>query len=86
MRQCGVEALRWRPAARSPSDQPATPPDGWPLVLLTDLDRLAITDEGLVLSGNFGKAKTDELLGKHGRSSYGDSARIYEPPAERRAR
>ncbi|MFY0566545.1 hypothetical protein ACN28E_22290 [Archangium lansingense] len=50
---------------------------------LTDLDRLAITDEGLVLSGNFGKAKTDELLGQHGRSSYGDSARIYEPPTER---
>jgi hypothetical protein len=50
---------------------------------LTDLDRLAITDEGLVLSGNFGQAKTDELLGQHGRSSYGDSARIYEPPAER---
>jgi len=50
---------------------------------LTDLDRLAITDDGLVLSGNFGKAKTDELLGKHGRSSYGDSARIYEPPTER---
>lgn len=50
---------------------------------LTDLDRLAITDEGLVLSGNFGKAKTDELLGQHGRSNYGDSARIYEFPAQR---
>lgn len=50
---------------------------------LTDLDRIAITDEGMVLSGNFGKAKTDELLGEHGRSSYGDSARIYEPPTER---
>ena len=48
---------------------------------LQDLDRIAVTDEGLVLSGDFKNAKTDELLGRHARTAYGDSGRIYEPGA-----
>lgn len=51
---------------------------------LQDLDRIAVTDEGLVLSGNFKNAKTDELLGRHARTAYGDSGRIYEPGSEGR--
>lgn len=46
---------------------------------LQDLDRMVITDEGLILSGNFGKAKFKELLGERVSSDYGEGARVYEP-------
>ncbi|MBF5044095.1 hypothetical protein FGE12_16980 [Aggregicoccus sp. 17bor-14] len=48
---------------------------------LEDLDRLVVTDEGVILSGNFAKARTSELFARATARSYGDSARLYEPPA-----
>jgi hypothetical protein len=46
---------------------------------LQDLDRMVITDEGLMLSGNFGNAKFQELLGDSVSMDYGQGARVYEP-------
>ncbi len=46
---------------------------------LQDLDRLVITDEGMMLSGNFGNAKFKELLGERVSMDYGQGARVYEP-------
>jgi len=46
---------------------------------LQDLDRLVITDEGLLLSGNFGSAKFQELMGERVSMDYGEGARVYEP-------
>jgi hypothetical protein len=46
---------------------------------LQDLDRLAITDDGLILSGNFGNAKLKELFKERVSSDYGPGARVYEP-------
>ena len=46
---------------------------------LQDLDRLVITDEGLMLSGNFSNAKFQELMGDAVSADYGDGARVYEP-------
>jgi hypothetical protein len=52
---------------------------------LKDLDRLIITDEGLIVSGNFGDKKLKELLSGRDSTSYdyGDEARIFEPTFER---
>ncbi len=52
---------------------------------LKDLDRLIITDEGLIVSGNFGDKKLKELLSGRGSTNYdyGDGARIFEPTFER---
>jgi hypothetical protein len=46
---------------------------------LQDLDRLVITDKGLVLSGNFGKARFKELFQERTASDYGPGAKVYEP-------
>lgn len=46
---------------------------------LQDLDRLVITEEGMMLSGNFGNAKFQELLGDAVSADYGEGARVYEP-------
>ncbi|WP_163785252.1 hypothetical protein [Myxococcus vastator] len=46
---------------------------------LQDLDRLVITDDGMMLSGNFGNAKFKELLGERVSMDYGEGARVYEP-------
>ncbi|MCE9670340.1 hypothetical protein LY474_21300 [Myxococcus stipitatus] len=46
---------------------------------LQDLDRLVVTDEGLMLSGNFAGARFQELLGERVSFDYGQGARIYEP-------
>ncbi|MCP3100336.1 hypothetical protein LZ198_15820 [Myxococcus sp. K15C18031901] len=46
---------------------------------LQDLDRLVVTDEGMMLSGNFENAKFKELLGERTSFDYGESARVYEP-------
>lgn len=46
---------------------------------LQDLDRLVITDEGMMLSGNFGNAKFQELMGDAVSMDYGEGARVYEP-------
>jgi hypothetical protein len=52
---------------------------------LKDLDRLVVTDNGLIVSGNFGDKRLKELLS--GRDStnydYGDGARLFEPTFER---
>jgi hypothetical protein len=52
---------------------------------LKDLDRLVITDEGLIVSGNFGDKKLKDLLSGRGSTNYdyGDGARIFEPTFER---
>ncbi|RKH40139.1 hypothetical protein [Corallococcus llansteffanensis] len=44
-----------------------------------DLDRMVITDEGLILSGDFSKARYQELLGERVASDHGPGARVYEP-------
>ncbi|WP_426731484.1 hypothetical protein [Myxococcus faecalis] len=46
---------------------------------LQDLDRLVITDEGMMLSGNFSNARYQELLGDRVSADYGQGARVYEP-------
>jgi hypothetical protein len=46
---------------------------------LQDLDRLVITDEGMMLSGNFANAKFKELMGDAVSADYGEGARVYEP-------
>jgi hypothetical protein len=50
---------------------------------LEDLDRLVVTEEGLVISGHFGNSKLKELFARGGATDYGygDGARIYEPPS-----
>ncbi|MFB1479051.1 hypothetical protein [Corallococcus sp. RDP092CA] len=45
---------------------------------LQDLDRLVITDEGVILSGDFSKARYEELLGGRVSSDHGPGARVYE--------
>ncbi|RKG99071.1 hypothetical protein [Corallococcus carmarthensis] len=46
---------------------------------LQDLDRLVVTDEGIILSGDFSKARYQELLGERVSSDHGPGARVYEP-------
>lgn len=46
---------------------------------LNDLDRLAITDNGVVFSGNFSKARFQEMFQERVSSDYGPGARVYEP-------
>lgn len=48
---------------------------------LQDLDRMVITDKGVVLSGNFGNAKFKEMFQERVASDYGPGARVYEPGA-----
>lgn len=48
---------------------------------LKDLDRVAVTDDGLVLSGYFGKVRWGELFErKMLESSYGDRGHLYQFP------
>lgn len=46
---------------------------------LNDLDRLAITDKGVVFSGDFSKARFQEMFQERVASDYGPGARVYEP-------
>ncbi|AGC45126.1 hypothetical protein MYSTI_03820 [Myxococcus stipitatus DSM 14675] len=46
---------------------------------LKDLDRLVITDEGLMLSGDFSNARFKDLMKDGVSSNYGENARVYEP-------
>jgi len=52
---------------------------------LKDLDRLVLTDDGVIVSGNFGDERLKNLLSGRGATSYdyGDGARIFEPEDER---
>ncbi|WNG16500.1 hypothetical protein [Cystobacter fuscus] len=45
---------------------------------LKDLDRLVITDDGLIVSGNFGDPRLKELLARDGSMAYGDGASLFE--------
>ncbi|HEX8539796.1 MAG TPA: hypothetical protein VF664_20200 [Cystobacter sp.] len=45
---------------------------------LKDLDRLVITDDGLIVSGNFGDPRLKELLARDGSVAYGDKASLFE--------
>jgi hypothetical protein len=51
---------------------------------LEDLDRLVVTDEGLIVSGHFGDSRLKDLLTERGATSYdyGGQARIFEPPTQ----
>jgi hypothetical protein len=46
---------------------------------LQDIDRMVITDDGFILSGNFSKARFKEILGERTAFDYGRGARVYEP-------
>ncbi len=48
---------------------------------LQDLDRLVLTEDGMILSGNFGEARFAEMLQERVSSDYGPDARVYEPGA-----
>lgn len=56
---------------------------------LQDLDRMVLTDEGVIISGNFGDKRLRDLLGRGGSTNYdyGDGARLFEarppPPSDR---
>ncbi|HVE81341.1 MAG TPA: hypothetical protein VND93_00770 [Myxococcales bacterium] len=46
--------------------------------LLQDLDRVALTDDGMIVSGHFANARWDDLFRQRATSSrYGDSATVY---------
>lgn len=49
---------------------------------LEDLDRVVVTDDGLMVSGHFGNSRLKKLLSEREATdyAYGDEARIYEPP------
>ena len=54
--------------------------------VLQDLDRVAITPRGVILSGNFGNAKWDQLMGDRATSSaYGEQGTVYSGPQRRTA-
>jgi len=46
---------------------------------LQDLDRLVVTDDGVILSGNFGEARMAELFEETDSREYGEGARLYAP-------
>jgi hypothetical protein len=51
-----------------------------------DLDRMVLTDDGVILSGNFGDERLKNLLGSRGAThyDYGDDARLFERQYERK--
>jgi hypothetical protein len=46
---------------------------------LQDIDRLVVTDKGVVFSGDFSKARFKEMFQERVASDYGTGARVYEP-------
>ncbi len=46
---------------------------------LKDLDRMVITDKGVVFSGDFSKARFQEMFQERVAADYGPGARVYEP-------
>jgi hypothetical protein len=90
-----ANAIRHSPVGQLLIDCLSTNPRGNPLEkvkekagvdLLQDVDRVAVMDEGLVVSGNFGKAKFEELQREGFRPTfYGDKATIYEPEPQQNA-
>ncbi|QRK06994.1 hypothetical protein JQX13_44210 [Archangium violaceum] len=53
---------------------------------LQDLDRMVLTDDGVIISGNFGDERLKELLTGRGSTNYdyGDGARLFELQSERK--
>lgn len=52
--------------------------------ILQDLDRVAMTEHGVVMSGHFENARWQEMLGDQVRSSrYGDQGTVYQLPVSR---
>jgi len=50
--------------------------------VLQDLDRVALTDDGVIISGHFGNARWDDLFKQRATSGhYGDGATVYHPKA-----
>ncbi|HEX5745667.1 MAG TPA: hypothetical protein VFZ09_05455 [Archangium sp.] len=51
-----------------------------------DLDRMVLTDDGVILSGNFGDERLKNLLSSRGAThyDYGDEARLFERQYERK--
>lgn len=51
---------------------------------LQDVDRLVVTDDGVIVSGNFGDERLKGLLSRQGATNYdyGDEARLYEQPTQ----
>jgi hypothetical protein len=47
---------------------------------LQDLDRLVVTDDGVILSGNFANLRSSEAAARMRSQAYGDGAQLYEPP------
>jgi hypothetical protein len=45
---------------------------------LEDVDRLALTDKGMIVSGHFGEARFQELLADRVSADYGQKGRVYE--------
>ncbi|WP_434389877.1 hypothetical protein [Melittangium boletus] len=52
---------------------------------LQDLDRMVITDDGIILSGNFGDPRLKKLLTGESQANYdyGKGGRLFEPSGER---
>ncbi len=52
---------------------------------LRDVDRLVLTDDGVIVSGNFGNERLKGLLAREGATNYdyGEGARLFEPPTHR---
>jgi hypothetical protein len=50
---------------------------------LQDLDRVVVTPDGMMLSGNFSGAKMDKLMREALRESYGDKGELFTQPARR---
>jgi len=58
--------------------------DQYGIDVLKDLDRVAVTPHGLLLTGDFKTAKWDDLFQHASEDRYGDDARLYEiAPPER---
>lgn len=53
---------------------------------LNDLDRMAITTEGVSLSGHFGNADWDAMFPEGSRTARGEKGRIYELPGDSEGR
>ena len=49
---------------------------------LTDVDRVAVTPGGVMVTGQFGNARWDEVTKGMNMKPYGEKGRIYERPEE----
>jgi len=66
-------------AARGRGDPVAQFQEQTGIDLLKDLDRIAITEKGMIVSGSFQNARWDKTFGEARASSYGEQGAIYSP-------